>query len=210
MNVRLPPNARVLLSVMFVLLMGLDVPPVSAQPVRVIGLEHVGFNVPNVAQAVSFFRETFGFEPVTDLGPYPLSDNFKRLYRLHPSARLLHIVMLRAGDGPNLELFEYASPHGSKQQPYFDDIGGTHIAFYTDDIAASLALLRTKHVEVLTDPVVNTTGPTAGETWFYIRTPWGSLIEIDSYPSGEAFEKQPGARLLWHPHRVKAEMQQQR
>ena len=210
MSARLPPRSKSLLLAMSVLLMGLDMPPLSAQPVKVTGLEHVGLNVPNMAQAVGFFRETFGFEPVTDLGPYPLGDDFKRLYRAHPSARLPHLVMLRAGDGPNLELFQYDSPHASKEQPYFDDIGGTHIAFYTDDIAASLASLRAKHVEVLTDPVVNTTGPTAGETWFYIRTPWGSLIEFDSYPNGEAFEKQPGARPLWHPHRVKAETQRQR
>ncbi len=206
MKVHLLPGARALLSMMSVLLMGLEVPQVSAQPVPVIGLEHVGLNVPNMAQAVAFFRETFGFEPMTDLGPYPLSDDFKKRYRLHPSARLLHLVKLRAGDGPNLELFEYASPRGSKKQPYFDDIGATHIAFYTDDIAASVASLRAKHLEILTDPVVNTTGPTAGETWFYIRTPWGSLIELDSYPNGEAFEKKPGAQLLWHPHRIEAEV----
>ena len=185
-------------------LTGLSMPRLSAQPVRVAGLEHVGLNVPDVAQAVSFFRQTFGFEPMTDLGPYPLSDNFKRLYRVHSSAKLLHIVMHRAGDGPNLELFQYASHMGSKEQPHFDDIAGTHIAFYPDDIAATLAGLRAKHVDVLTSPVVNTAGPTSGETWFCIRTPWGSLIEFDSYPNGEAFEKQPGARLLWRPHRQEA------
>ena len=124
------------------LLTGSLLSPSLAQPVKVTGLEHVGLNVPNVAQAVAFFRNTFGFQPVTDLGPYPLSDEFKRIYRVHPSAKLPHIVMLRAGDGPNIELFEYDSPESSKQQPFFDDIGATHIAFYTDDINASLANLR--------------------------------------------------------------------
>ncbi len=205
MNALAKLGSAILFSSTLVFSTGLNMRSPSAQPVKVTGLDHVGFNVPNMAQAVGFFRDTFGFEPLTDLGPYPLSDDFRKRYRVHPSTELPHLVTLRAGDGPNIELFEYDSPHGSKKQPYFDDLGGTHIAFYTEDIAATLAALRAKHVEIVSDPVVNIAGPTAGETWFYIRTPWGSLIEFASYPNGVAFEKRPGARLLWHPHRVEAE-----
>jgi len=110
--------------------------------------------------------------------------------------------MLRAGDGPNLEIFQFDSVEGSKQQPYFDDLGATHIAFYTDDIDASAAALRGKGIEVLTDPIVNTSGPTSGETWFYFKTPWGSSIELVSYPHGEGYEKLQGAIPLWNPHHV--------
>ncbi len=176
-----------------------------AQDVQVTGAEHIGINVPNAKEAVKFFRDTFGFVPLTELGPYKVGKEFRETYHLHPSANLPHVIMLRAADGPNLEIFEYDSTESAKEQPYMDDLGATHIAFYTDDIYASAAALRAKGIKLLTDPIVNTSGPTAGETWFYFMTPWGSSIELVSYPQGEAYEKEKGSVPLWRPRRLDAQ-----
>ena len=179
----------------------------SAQAVRTTGAEHIGMNVPDAGKAAQFFHDIFGFVQVTDLGPYQLTEEQKAAFHVHSSASIPHIVMLRAGDGPNIELFEYKSPEASTRQPFGDDLGASHIAFYTDDVYASAAALRAKGVKILIEPIVNRSGPTAGETWLYFQTPWGSSIELVSYPQGEAYEKQKGAIPLWHPHRTESESQ---
>ena len=84
-------------------------------------------NVPDAAQAVRFFQENFGFTAVTELGLYDMGDEFRRKYHVPSSASLPHVVMMRAADGPNLEIFQFVSAEGSKEQPYFDDLGATHM-----------------------------------------------------------------------------------
>lgn len=107
--------------------------------------------------------------------------------------------MLRARNGANIELFEYQAPNGDKLQPFGDDAGATHIAFYVIDLPGSVAALRAKGVPVLGDPIVMTDGPTAGETWVYFLTPWGSKIELVSYQNGMRYERSSPATRLWSP-----------
>jgi hypothetical protein len=57
------------------------------------------------------------------------------------------IKMVRAGYGANIELFEYSDSKGSTLQPGSDDIGATHIAFYTSDIKAAISYLKSKDVK---------------------------------------------------------------
>jgi catechol 2,3-dioxygenase-like lactoylglutathione lyase family enzyme len=170
-----------------------------AQDVSLVGVDHVGINVPDLDQAVRFFSDVLGCTPVTEIGPLPLDSAWKERYRIRQSAEVKRIVALRAGNGSNIELFQFDAPEGSKEQPFGDDIGATHIAFYTSNMQASVAALRVKGVHFLNDPIVITTGPTAGETWVYFLTPWGSKIELVSYPKGKAYEKAHPAVSLWSP-----------
>jgi hypothetical protein len=41
------------------------------------------------------------------------------------------IAMIRCGNDANIELFAYQDANGSKQMPTMQDIGASHIAFYT-------------------------------------------------------------------------------
>ncbi|MGI4865128.1 MAG: nuclear transport factor 2 family protein [Janthinobacterium lividum] len=98
--------------------------------------------------------------------------------------------------------FNYQASEGSQQQPGGDDIGATHISFYTSDIKASVAYMRDKGVKFLGELLLMTSGATAGETWVYFETPWGSKMELNSYPAGKAYEKTNPAVKLWSPKDV--------
>lgn len=171
----------------------------QAQTVPVRGIEHVGINVPNMDEAIRFFHTTFGFKPVTEMNDVPVDDGFRKLFHMHDGAKVKSIVMLRAGNGANLELFQYDSPKSTKEQPSYDDAGAAHVGFYTDDIVSAVAELRAKGITVLTDPITMSHGPTAGESWTYFLTPWGAKMELVSYPKGEAYEQQAGSIRLWTP-----------
>ncbi|BAV06919.1 Catechol 2,3-dioxygenase [Filimonas lacunae] len=170
----------------------------KAQAPGIVGIDHVGINVPNLEQGVQFFHDLFGFEQVTKLGPFAMDANWKKNFHIHDNAGAVTVVMMRAGDGSNIELFGYTPPVGSTVQPYRDDISATHISLYTTDIKATKAFLESKGIQFLTD--INAgMFDTEGESWVYFETPWGASIELNSYPNGKGYEKQKPAVKLWNP-----------
>lgn len=186
----------------FALVVTLIVAPAQraqAQAPDIIGVDHVGINVPDLNQALTFFKDVLGFTPVTQLGPVPLEAAWKQASRLHTGTSSVTIRMVRAGTGAGIELFQYENNGGTPQQPGGDDAGATHISFYTTDIKATVDYLKAKGVKFLGEPFLMPSGDTAGETWVYFETPWGSKMELNSYPEGKAYEKANPAVKLWSP-----------
>ena len=182
------------------LLLSAAVSNTSAQEkTGILGIDHVGINVPDMKQAVNFFTDVLGFSAVTSLGPIPLDDAWKKNNHMNPKTGPVSFKMVKAGTGANIELFEYQDNKGSSQQPGGDDIGASHIAFYTNDINKSVAYLKSKGVQFLGEPFLMPSGDTEGETWVYFVTPWGSKMELVSYPNGKGYEKKNPATILWSP-----------
>ncbi|QTE41963.1 MULTISPECIES: VOC family protein [Mucilaginibacter] len=168
----------------------------NAQAPGIVGVDHVGINVPDIDEAVKYFHDMFGFTPVTQLGPFSMPAEWKKTFHIHENADQVELKMLRAGDGSNIELFAYKPNSGSKEQPYRDDISATHFALYTSDLKATKAYLESKGVKFLSD-IQSGGGDTEGETWVYFETPWGATIELNSYPHGKGYEKHNPAVKLW-------------
>lgn len=163
------------------------------------GTDHIGFTVPNLEQAVRFFVDVIGCEPFYDLGPFSSdTDWMATQLNVHPRAVMKKLRFLRCRNGSNFEIFEYESPDQIGRPPRNSDVGGHHLAFYVDDFDAGLEHLRQHGVRILGEPVVRTSGPSAGQTWIYFLTPWGMQLELVSYPAGKSYEKET-ERRLWHP-----------
>ncbi|MTH18186.1 VOC family protein [Flavobacterium sp. LC2016-01] len=165
----------------------------------IIGIDHVGINVPDLDQGVTFFSDVLGFKPVTQLGPIPLDAGWKEANHINPATGAVTIKMINAGTGASIEVFSYADNKGSKVHPNSDDIGASHIAFYTSDINESVKYLKSKGVKILGEPFLTPSGDTAGESWVYFETPWGSKMELVSYPNGKGYEKSNPKTVLWSP-----------
>ncbi len=160
----------------------------AAPGIRSAGIDHVGITVPSIKQAEEFLVSTFGCEPVTQIGPFDMK----------PHADSVTLAMVRCGTGANIELFEYRNATGSTAMPKMEDVGASHIAFYTDDVRAGVAWLKSKGITVLGEPMTMTGGDTEGETWVHFLSPWGSEMELVGYPRGKGYEKRTSARL-WDP-----------
>lgn len=168
-----------------------------AQGIQTAGIDHVGMNVPDLKNAEAFFSSTFGCVPVTQIGPFPLSSSRstdgKNL--VPPRADSVTISMLRCGSGSNVELFEYKNSTGSSVFPNPEDIGSSHIAFYTDDVKAGVAYLKDQGITIIGEPITMTGGDTAGETWVHFLSPWGSVMELVGSPNGKGYEKTAKVKL---------------
>lgn len=175
----------------------------SAQPSNGIpglrGTEHVGFTVPDLEQATSFFVDVIGCEYMFELGPFVAEDDWMATrLNVHPRAVMKRLRFFRCKHGPNFEVFQYEAPDQNLRLPKNSDVGGHHLAFYVDDFDAALAYLSAKGVKLLGTPTVRSSGPNAGQTWIYFLSPWGMQFELVSFPNGKGYEKNTTSRL-WHP-----------
>ena len=164
------------------------------------GHDHTGVTVPDMKQAVTFFTEIVGCEKAMSFGPFADDKGtfMADLLGVDPKAVIEEITQLRCGHGSNIELFKYSAPDQKTVSLRNSDIGGYHIAFYVDDVAAAKAFLDSKGVATRLGPIPVDQGPAAGQTILYFQAPWGLQLEAISYPKGMAYEKD-GGPVLWSP-----------
>jgi catechol 2,3-dioxygenase-like lactoylglutathione lyase family enzyme len=164
------------------------------------GHDHTGVTVPDMKQAVEFFTEVVGCKKAMSFGPF--SDDkgtfMQDVLGVDPKAVIEEITLVRCGVGSNIELFKYTAPDQKDATPKNSDIGGYHIAFYVDDVAAAKAYLDGKGVATKMGPIPVDQGPAAGQTILYFNAPWGLQLEAISYPNGMAYEKD-AETILWSP-----------
>jgi len=147
-------------------------------------VHHVGVTVPDLDEAVEFFVDCVGAEPLYRKGPFGDSegDMMERRLDVHPDATA-SLATLRCGPTTNLELFEWEAPDADDTSPQLSDVGATHIGIQVNDIDEAVEALEERDdVEILDEPRTNDDGPTAGLTYVFLRTPWGMYLELVEAP----------------------------
>lgn len=167
---------------------------------KIHGVQHIGFTVPDMAQAVGFFETLFGAVTCLTTGPLAVDGAYmQRRLGAAEASRIRDIRVLRTGNGANLEIFEYhGDPDADAPWPRNSQPGGYHIAFEVEDCQAEAARLRAAGVEVLDGPTYVDAGPMQGLTWCYLRAPWGQSLEIVSMDGPLAAERD-GGPAQWSP-----------
>jgi catechol 2,3-dioxygenase-like lactoylglutathione lyase family enzyme len=172
----------------------------------VLGVDHFGVTVPDVAQARDWFVNVLGCVAPLEFGPIldPHGSLMTRLLGVHPRTVIEQIVEVRCGTGSSIELFQYAAPHQDQTFARNSDFAGHHVALYVTDIAQAVAYLEHQPgVQKFLGPFPVTDGPAAGQTINYFKTFFGLYIELISYPNGMAYEATAATRL-WNPADVGA------
>ena len=121
-----------------------------------------------------------------------------QLLGVRPETVLNQITMMRCGNGANIELFDYTAPDQDRTFRKNSDWGAKHLAFYVRDMNSAVAYMQAKGVYKLAGPLTVTDGPAAGQTINYFRTPFGTYVELISYPKGMAYEASADIPL-WDP-----------
>ncbi len=167
--------------------------------INVFGMQHIGFTVPDMDQAVEFFETVFGGVTVLSTGLIDVDDEFMdRKLGVPAGRRIKDIKVLRVANGTNLEIFEYSGEDNSGRLKLNSEPGGFHLAFEVEDAMAAAARLREGGVDVLEGPTYIDAGPMEGLTWVYLRTPWGQYLELVSMDGPLGYEREGGPKA-WSP-----------
>lgn len=177
---------------------GLD--SVETRVPGLLGVDHIGITVPDVDEAARWFEEVLGFTNPLTWGPFgdPTGTLMHELLDVNRHAIIEKVRMVRGGAGANVELFQWRAPDQDRAFPKNSDYGGHHIAFYVRDIDRAVKYMESRKVDKLLGPFAITTGPAAGQTINYFHPPFGTFIELMSYPEGMAYQTTAPVPL-WNP-----------
>jgi len=144
-------------------------------------VDHFGYNVPNLDEAIEFFVEVLGAEEAFRWGPMadPDGDSMAAMLGVHPRTSVGG-ALLRLGPASNVELLEYDAPDEASEPPKTADPGASQLAFRVEDVEAATEYLREQQgVTVLDEPgEVPDDEPHAGMKSVFATTPWGLLLEL--------------------------------
>lgn len=151
------------------------------------GVDHVGFTVPDLDEAIQFWTEVVGARLALRHGPYGSGPDTPRQFGRPADSSVAGIAMMRLG-ATNIELLQFDSPSASTQRPRPDEAGGHHIALYVDDLDGAVRAAVSAGIKVFGEPMP-LPGPESGPgaRFIFLQTPWGLIVELVSYPQGKAF-----------------------
>jgi glyoxylase I family protein len=147
-------------------------------------VDHINIVVTDLECSLRFYTELLGFTKTKEA--YLEGEWIDRIVGLRGVKARAVFIVAPAGE-PRIELLGYESPHGESPSANAraNTIGLRHIAFRVDDMAATVAKLRTAGVTVFSDPVRVPDGVVqhdAGEkTLVYFLDPDGVILELAQY-----------------------------
>lgn len=167
------------------------------------GIDHIGITVPDIEQATLFLEQALDAR-VLYRSVEPGSKNIdpeaqQHTLRLFPGTEIRAIRMLALPHGPGIELFEMHGPHQqSPARP--SDFGLQHFAVYVDNFSQAISRFTAAGGEIFTEPKALSFPAEKGDgnAFCYGKTPWGSVIELISWPSPMPYEKYTELRR-WKP-----------
>ena len=155
------------------------------------GVDHIGFTVPDLAEATRFLVDVLGCEYLYSLGPFQHDDDWMTEHLgVDARAVMRRLHFFRCGTAAIFEVFEYEAPNQRRELSRNSDHGGHHVALYVEDLDTAVDYLHRQGITVLGEPTVSR-GPSEGQRWVYFLAPWGMQFELVSYPYGKAFDR-PG------------------
>ncbi|PZF58780.1 glyoxalase [Curtobacterium sp. MCSS17_008] len=169
---------------------------------RGIRIDHVGVTVPDIDAATAFFVTAFDAVVLYDVRRTTDEPNgtpeAHRYLGIPSSMAQGAIRMIALPEGPGLELFEYRGPD-QRGAAHPSDLGWQHLALYVDDLDAALARAEVAGAVRNSDPRA-LRGEEAGEgnRFVYTRTPWGSTLELVTYPTPQPYLLH-APRAKWAP-----------
>ena len=164
------------------------------------GINHIGLTVPDIEEATEFFKKGLDGKIAYDSQrkdekPRGGKD-VEKILGMSKGAQIVHKRMMVLGNGPNIEMFEFQNAKQRKPEA-LQDIGYTHLSFYVDDFEVAVAKVRSAGGELISEPHSNTRyEDTEGNQTVYVKTPWGSLIELQTVPNGFYYPPDNEAELF--------------
>lgn len=138
----------------------------------ITGMAHTGVCVPDVEEAVEWYRSVLGLSVLIPPTEMEGDDLERDMGELVPGVVMKAAILGFAGSGDHvLEVIEYPKHHGRPRpaDATITDHGFTHVGLVCDDIDTTRADLEARGVEFLTRGIASIAG--LKTTW--LRDPYG-------------------------------------
>jgi catechol 2,3-dioxygenase-like lactoylglutathione lyase family enzyme len=134
------------------------------------GLNHPGFGVPNLAEAIDFFTNVMGL-PLIRRGMIesPQDDAMRRWFDVDPRGQV-NLAFFRLPDGTQFEVVEWSAPDQVEGMRKNSDVAGRHIALSVTDLAAAVEYLKAQPGVTVFEP--------HPYGFAYFKTPFGMYIQL--------------------------------
>jgi catechol 2,3-dioxygenase-like lactoylglutathione lyase family enzyme len=140
-----------------------DAAPVRSGRIPTLDVDHVGFNVPDLDAALSFFAAAFGCELLNRGGPVDYGNGVS-----------VSTAMVRYSDAHQFELLEWRGPAVDQTMAGFTAMGGGHLCFAVADLDAALTAVHS----LLRVPPEPPREIPDGRRFSRFMTPWGLTIQL--------------------------------
>jgi lactoylglutathione lyase len=142
---------------------------------RTVGSVHTGLHVADLERSLRFYVDLLG---LVVAGRRVVDAPYVGELVGYPGAELHQAFLEIPGSSHGLELIEYRNVDKSAIDPRNADPGTAHICLLVDDVGAVCTRLRAAGVELLSEPVIPTTGPNVGRPAVYVKDPDGIRVEL--------------------------------
>lgn len=162
-------------------------------------VEHAGFTVSDLEEAVAFFVDVLGCELLYRAGPYydPEGGLMESRLGLHRQTAV-RVAVLRCGPTENVELIQLGGPEERGGEPSPSDAVGKHLAFAVEDFEAAGEYLALQPGVTAFPPLSDGEDdgrPEGGQRTRFFRTTFGMYVEIIQRPEHLRYEDEGSARL---------------
>lgn len=137
--------------------------------------DHVGYTVPDLDEAITFFTTVLGFEVISRSGPvaFPDDDRITRWFGVQPRDSVINAFIAHK-NSIRIELLQWDSADQNTVAPRFHDIGGSHLALTVTDLEAAYGYLAQQPgVQMLEK---------SERGFFIFFTPWGMPVQVLATP----------------------------
>lgn len=139
-------------------------------------IDHVGMVVPDLPEAVSFYRTLFG-RSILDSGEWrgQNADYVADMLGLPHGMELEAAFFQVPHSNAILELIKYSGVEQAVIEPHATDIGAVHVGFYVDSVRDTLTRLALPVTGSVTDIPY---GPSQGGRTAYLKAPAGVNLQL--------------------------------
>lgn len=152
-----------------------------AQDIGTAAVDHVGFSVTSLDDAIRFWTEAMGF---TLVRRGEMGGSFLHAVTGVDDPRC-RVALVAAPDGFSVELLEYSTGPGLGHVPgSAGAIGAAHIAVTVASVAAAVARIEAAGWRIRGSAQAIPAGPRVGTIVAYVTGPDGITIELMQPPAG--------------------------
>ena len=148
--------------------------------IGLLTVDHTGFTVSSLDEAVRLWTEALGFEFV---GKGELAGDFAKTVTGVPTL-VLKVAKVKAPDGYIVELLEFKSDKAEGRVPgSAGAISATHFAITVSDIQHALTRIEAAGWKAKGTPSIIPSGGYKGRTAVYVSGPDGIIVELMQTPA---------------------------